>query len=216
MNVVLPNLVQRCNRVRIYFMEADLPTKPFDLRCTLKIMSLPNSHMAKLVVLSEGQKGRTYELQVERTTVGRLEDNAFQIPEQSVSSHHCEILMRGNDIVIKDLNSTNGTYINGEKIAEGVLKPGQILRLGSIELRLEGEGAAPAAAPKKQADQTRVIPRGVKFGEGETTGVKFDKNNPFAKKTNKTNMIFIIVGVVLGCIIAVLLVYAFMQMGTKP
>lgn len=171
--------------------------------------------MAKLVVLSEGQKGRTYELKVERTTVGRLEDNAFHLPEQSVSSHHCEILLRGNDVVIKDLNSTNGTFINGEKISEQVLKPGQILRLGSVELRLEGDGAAAAAPPKKGAEQTRQIPRGVKFGETDNTGVKFDKNNPFAKKTNKTNMIFIIVGVVLGCVILVLLVYAFLQMGGK-
>lgn len=172
--------------------------------------------MAKLVVLSEGQKGRSYELSVERTTVGRLDDNAFHIPEQSVSSHHAEILLKGSDIVIKDLNSTNGTYINGEKITESVLKPGQILRLGSIELKLEGEGSAAAPASKKQLDQTSRMPRGVKFGEAETTGVKFDKNNPFAKKTNKTNLIFIVVGVVLGLIIVALLVYAFMQMGKTP
>jgi pSer/pThr/pTyr-binding forkhead associated (FHA) protein len=171
--------------------------------------------MAKLVVLSEGQKGRTYELKVERTTVGRLDDNAFHLPEQSVSSHHAEILLRGDDIVIKDLNSTNGTFINGEKVTEQVLKPGQILRFGSVELRLEGDGAAGAAVnqTKKQADQTRAIPRGVKFGEGETSGVKFDKNNPFAKKTNKINVIFIAVGLVLACVIVALVIWAFTQMG---
>ena len=46
----------------------------------------------------------------------------------------------------------------------------------------------------------------------EATGVKFDKNSPFAKKSNKTNMIFIVVGVVLGLIIVSLLIYAFLQM----
>src|ERR1019366_7509532 len=97
--------------------------------------------MAKLVVLSAGMTGRTQELKVEKTTVGRVEDNTFQIAEPSVSSHHCEVVLR-------DLNSTNGTYINGEKITERVIKPGQILRLGQVELRLETD--ASAAPAKKQ------------------------------------------------------------------
>ncbi|HEV8541481.1 MAG TPA: FHA domain-containing protein [Verrucomicrobiae bacterium] len=171
--------------------------------------------MPKLVVLSEGLTGRSHELKVEKTTIGRLEDNAFQIAEQSVSSHHCEILLKGNDVVVKDLNSTNGTYINGEKISEKPLKAGQILRLGSIEVRLEGDpGAAPTPEKKKMDPNTRVIPRGVKLNEFEqgATGVKFDKNSPFAKKSNKTNLIFIVVGVVLGLAIISFLVLAFLKM----
>src|SRR6184192_1691676 len=120
--------------------------------------------MARLVLLSEGLTGRTYELKVDRTTVGRVEDNSFQIPEASVSSHHAEIILRGNDVVIKDLNSTNGTFINGEKISESVLKPGQTLKLGSVELRLEGKdgegapaaGAKPAAPGQAQPKKTQA------------------------------------------------------------
>jgi len=97
--------------------------------------------MAKLVIQSAEQKGRSYELKVDKTTVGRLEDNTFQIADASVSSHHCEILLRGTDVVIKDLNSTNGTFINDDKITESVLKPGQKLRLGQIELCLESGDA---------------------------------------------------------------------------
>src|SRR5208337_4354307 len=99
--------------------------------------------MAKLVVLSAGMTGRTQELNVDKTTVGRVEDNTFQIAEPSVSSHHCEVLLRGSEVVVRDLNSTNGTYINGDKITERVIKPGQILRLGQVELRLDTD--APAA-----------------------------------------------------------------------
>src|SRR5438270_9722244 len=122
--------------------------------------------MAKLVLLSAGMTGRTHELKVDKTTIGRLEDNTFQIAEPSVSSHHCEILLRGSDVVVRDLNSTNGTFINGEKVAETVLKPGQVLRLGQIEIRLESEmPAAAAAAPKKPVDQTMVMQRGVKLDE---------------------------------------------------
>src|SRR6476660_1888996 len=141
--------------------------------------------MSKLVLLSEGFTGRTYELNVEKTTVGRVEDNAFQITEPSVSSHHAEIILKGSDVVVHDLNSTNGTFINGEKISESVLKPGQTLRLGQIEMRLETEGAAapapapvsasapaPASAPspaKKPAESTMVMTRGVKLDELDQT-----------------------------------------------
>ena len=91
----------------------------------------------------------------------------FQIAEPSVSSHHCEVLLRGNEVVIKDLNSTNGTFINDEKITESVLKPGQTLRLGQIELRLEtgapaaADPAAPAPAPRRRCarPKSRGSPR---------------------------------------------------------
>jgi len=81
--------------------------------------------MAKLVILNQGMTGRSIELNVERTTVGRVDDNTFQIADASVSSHHAEILLRGSDIVVKDLNSTNGTFINNDKISEATLKAGQ-------------------------------------------------------------------------------------------
>src|SRR5690349_1978580 len=119
--------------------------------------------MAKLVVLSEGLTGQSYELKVDKTTIGRVEDNTFQITQPSISSHHCEVLLRGNDVVIKDLNSTNGTFINGQQVTgEGVLKPGQVLRLGQVDIRLESPATATAAAAaKKPVDSTMVIPKGV-------------------------------------------------------
>ena len=166
--------------------------------------------MAKLVVLSAGMTGRTHELKVDKTTIGRVEDNTFQIAEPSVSSNHCEILLRGSDVVIHDLNSTNGTFINGEKVtADTVLKPNQILRLGQIELRLETEATASAPA-KKPVDQTLVMQRGVSLTDLEqgTRGGGFDtKGSGFAKKENKGNKIFWIVAGIVLLVILVLLGY---------
>jgi pSer/pThr/pTyr-binding forkhead associated (FHA) protein len=168
--------------------------------------------MAKLVVLSAGMTGRTQELKVEKTTIGRVEDNAFQIAEPSVSSHHCEVLLRGNDVVVKDLNSTNGTFINGEKVAESVIKPGQILRLGQIEMRLETD--TPAAPTKKHIDQTMVMQRGVSLTELEqgARGSAFDtKGSGFSKKDDKGSKIFWIVAAVVGVAILGGLLYALMM-----
>ena len=160
--------------------------------------------------------GRTQELKAEKTTIGRVEDNTFQIAEPSVSSHHCEVLLRGNDVVVRDLNSTNGTFINGEKVTESVIKPGQILRLGQIEMRLETD--APAAPAKKHMDQTLVMQRGVSLNELEqgARGGGFDtKGAGFSKKTDKGSKIFWIVAGLVGLLIVGGLLYALTMAGGK-
>jgi pSer/pThr/pTyr-binding forkhead associated (FHA) protein len=154
--------------------------------------------------------GRTHELKAEKTTIGRLEDNTFQIPEPSVSSHHCEVLARGNQLVVRDLNSTNGTYLSGERITEAPIKPGQILRLGQVEMRLESD--TPPAAPKR-LDQTMVMQRGVSLNELVEHSARaggFDTaSSGFAKKSNLASRVFWVAaggfGVVLVIVIVVLI-----------
>jgi hypothetical protein len=166
--------------------------------------------MAKLVLLSAGMTGRTHELKVDKTTIGRVEDNTFQIAEPSVSSHHCEILLKGSDVVVHDLDSTNGTFINGEKVGESVLKPGQILRLGQIEMRLETDASPGAAAgAKKPIDHTMVMQRGVKLDELEqgTRGGFDTTSKGFSKKDNKANKLFWIIAGAIGFVIICLLAY---------
>ena len=184
--------------------------------------------MAKLVILSQGMSGRSHELKADKTTIGRLDDNAFPIAEASVSSHHCEVFLRGADVVIHDLNSTNGTFINGEKITESVLKPGETLRLGQIELKLETAGAAGAtsqhstsptasAGSNKKAESTVVLKQGVKLTELETGAPRgFDTaGKGFTKKDNKANRMFLIGAIVLVVIIVALVLIALMT-ASKP
>jgi hypothetical protein len=199
--------------------------------------------MSKLVILNQGMTGRTFELNIERTTVGRVEDNTFQIADGSVSSHHAEIILRGVEVVIRDLNSTNGTFINNEKITETALKPGQTLRFGQVELKIDdgkpvsapppppaGSSApspmpAPTPAPaasKKTGEGTMIIPRGVSLEQLEQAGTRapgFDtKGTGFSKKTNKVNTYFIIGGIIVGLIIIGLILAAlkFAGGGSSP
>ena len=196
--------------------------------------------MPKLVILNQGMTGRTFDMVVERTTVGRVEDNTFQIADGSVSSHHAEIILRGSEILIRDLNSTNGTFINNEKVTEAVLKPGQALRFGQVELKIDdgkpvaapsaptpanAPGAAPAPAPaapspsKKTVEGTMIIPRGVSLEQLEQGGARapgFDtKGTGFSKKTNKANTYFIIGGIIVGIIIVVLILIAVKSAGSQ-
>ena len=153
--------------------------------------------MPRLVVLSEGLTGRSHELKAEKTTVGRIEDNTFQIPDPSVSSHHCEVVLKGNDVVIRDLNSTNGTFINGQQITEATLKPSQILRLGQVEVRLEGDQSS--AQKKMTLDHTQVVPQGIKF---EELGQLAKSGSPgFEKKSNTGTKVFIIIAIIVGVLI---------------
>jgi hypothetical protein len=99
--------------------------------------------MARLVILTKGRAGRAIELGAERMTIGRAGDNAFQISDPAVSTYHCEVTMSGKDLVVKDLGSTNGTFIGGEKITSGIVRPGQRLRLGDVELRFETRAKVP-------------------------------------------------------------------------
>ncbi len=191
--------------------------------------------MPKLVILNQGLTGRTFDLKVGRNTVGRLEDNSFEIPDPSVSSHHCEIHMNAEnakEILFRDLGSTNGSFLGAEKITETVVKIGQVIRLGHIEVKFDDgtsplpvppppapasapastTAPAPVAAPKKQqVEGTMVIPRGVTMEQLEQGGTKapgFDSNTSFAKKKNKTNKIFLIIGIVAFVVIVALIVYA--------
>ena len=96
--------------------------------------------MAKLVVLSAGMTGRTHELKVDKTTIGRVEDNTFEIADSSVSSHHCVVLLKGSDVLVRDLNSTNGTFINDKRIAYGRAFPisnADRVKFGNIEVTFE-------------------------------------------------------------------------------
>jgi len=102
--------------------------------------------MSRLVVISEGLAGLSCELGSRWITIGRSDKNAFQIVENSVSGQHCEVLLRGNELVVRDLRSTNGTSIDGQRVSEAVLQPEQTLNLGLVELRLEISEPAPAAA----------------------------------------------------------------------
>lgn len=101
--------------------------------------------MARLVVITKGVSPPAHELGDGWTTIGRADDNIFQLIEQSVSGRHCEVRTRGDELLVRDLISTNGTFINGRKISEGVVKAGGTLRLGDVELRFDATDVAAAA-----------------------------------------------------------------------
>jgi len=122
--------------------------------------------MASLVVISKDAAATVYELGGGWTTIGRGDGNNFQVVESSISGRHCEVRLQGSELLVRDLLSTNGTFVGGRRISEAVVKPGETLRLGDVEFRFEaGEvhGLASSAGGGKAVSgqpggKTRPVP----------------------------------------------------------
>ena len=94
--------------------------------------------MPKLVFLNKNFEEQRYELILEKTTVGRGNHNTLVICDNSVSMTHCEILMNGPEIIVRDLDSSNGTFIDRMRLnKQAQAKSGQTIRFGQVEARLE-------------------------------------------------------------------------------
>lgn len=93
--------------------------------------------MAKLLIKTEGVANPVLELRLGVNRVGRAEDNHFQIIHSTVSTHHCELILGDGTVLLRDCNSTNGTFVNGERVKEVALQAGQTIHLGDVELFVE-------------------------------------------------------------------------------
>ena len=80
-------------------------------------------------------------------SLGRGFANDFKVADPSVSNSHCEIMVEGPTVRIRDLGSTNGTFVNRSPVKEAVLNPGQTVHLGSVEMLYSVNGPAAAAPP---------------------------------------------------------------------
>jgi hypothetical protein len=91
--------------------------------------------MARLVLSLDGQSLAEYNMSKERYTIGRLPDNDIRIDNAAVSGHHALIINILNDSFLEDLNSTNGTYVNGKIIKKHALQHGDSITVGHHTLR---------------------------------------------------------------------------------
>jgi pSer/pThr/pTyr-binding forkhead associated (FHA) protein len=91
--------------------------------------------MARLVLSLDGSVMAEYNMNKERYTIGRLPDNDIRIDNPAVSGHHSLIINILNDSFLEDLNSTNGTYVNGKLIKKHALQHGDVVTVGHHQLR---------------------------------------------------------------------------------
>jgi serine/threonine protein kinase len=89
--------------------------------------------------------------------LGRGQDVAYRLNDPRASRTHCEVRLEGDQVKLLDKGSSGGTFVNGTKVAERVLKPGDVVQVGDSQLRLQlGDADATtvtALGPKKAADE---------------------------------------------------------------
>jgi len=119
--------------------------------------------MARLILSLDSQVLAEYNMSKERYTIGRLPDNDVRIDNPAVSGHHSLIINILNDSFLEDLNSTNGTYVNGKLIKKHALQNGDVITIGHHQLRFSDEPANDAE--QDEFEKTMVIPAGQQNAE---------------------------------------------------
>src|SRR5438045_3367784 len=93
--------------------------------------------MARLLLKTGAGGPQVFDLNLGLNRVGRGPKCDLRIDHPTVSTHHANIILSADSVVLEDCNSTNGTFVNGASVRQRALLPGQTVRLGDVELFVE-------------------------------------------------------------------------------
>lgn len=99
----------------------------------------PQPGGARNVRLVSGD-GRTYPLAIGQTVIGRGDQANMRLPDVGISRRHARLDFDGNQVVLTDLGSTNGTMVNGQRVSAVALNPGDMIQLGTTTLTFRVDG----------------------------------------------------------------------------
>jgi general secretion pathway protein A len=105
------------------------------------------SLLGRLLVATDGRTVQEVSLRIGRLIVGRTPDNDVQIDSRFISRHHCQVITKQNSCVIEDLNSTNGIYVNSNRVRRHYLNDGDVVLVGKHELIYVDERAPRSREP---------------------------------------------------------------------
>jgi hypothetical protein len=166
--------------------------------------------MPRLHILSGILEGKAFELAEERITLGRALDNMLRLADGTISHHHAVFTLDEDNYKLRDLNSTNGTRVNGLRSAEILLHDGDQIRMGSVEMRYE-------STLKKASEPLPPMTAGVdlsQVGAGGSPPSSFAGAGARRRKTlgGSGTLTWILLGLgVIAFAMVVYLVYRFMQ-----
>lgn len=97
---------------------------------------------AKLILSLNGATISEHELDKESISIGRKPDNDITVDNLAVSGRHCQVITILNDSFLEDLNSTNGTYVNGTLVKKHALKDGDVIGIGKHQIKYSNDSAS--------------------------------------------------------------------------
>jgi len=114
--------------------------------------------MARLILMYNKQVVKEYPLEKESVTIGRNEDNSIVVDNLAVSGYHARIDLAGNDHILTDLQSTNGTFVNDKKIVSHKLSHGDNVIIGKHVILFVGTGReAEAKTDEQKMDMDKTM-----------------------------------------------------------
>jgi hypothetical protein len=158
--------------------------------------------MPKLHILSGQLEGKVFDLLEERVTVGRALDNTIRMEDGTISHHHSMFVLEPDGYRLRDLNSTNGTRVNGMRTTETKLNNGDQVRMGSVEMRYEADikKVSQPLPPQQVGIDINLI------GKGGGPPPTFGSASPFGRKKRGAGDMW--VWAVLGLAVIAVLVLA--------
>lgn len=111
--------------------ELEPQTQLLEMDETRDVVSL---RKCQLRVIHGPDENKKFDLSLKSTRIGKKEDNDVVLLDNTVSRHHIAIEMTSDSFLLRDLESTNGTYINGLKVKEAYLSPGDVIKIGNSEI----------------------------------------------------------------------------------
>ncbi len=103
--------------------------------------------MVNLVTFSRKGKRKDFVIGAAPSIIGRKPEADIRIPLGEVSRAHCEIRLNGSKVVVRDLGSSNGTYVNNERVKESPLKAGDTVRVGPVQFTVQIDGKPEKIVP---------------------------------------------------------------------
>ncbi|MGI6420015.1 MAG: FHA domain-containing protein [Thermoguttaceae bacterium] len=101
--------------------------------------------MVVLIPLDHEELYHYFALDEASVMIGRCHDAGVHLADPEVSRRHCEVSQLDGSLVVRDLGSSNGTFVNGSRVAEAILKPGDELTVGKTRFEVQCESSPVAA-----------------------------------------------------------------------
>lgn len=102
-----------------------------------------------LITFTKKGDQKTFNLTKPKVVIGRKTDADLRIPLADISRSHCEFMTQNGSVSVRDLDSSNGTYVNGEQVSEKALAAGDIIRLGPVTFTVQIDGKPEKIEPPK-------------------------------------------------------------------
>ncbi len=142
--------------------------------------------MAKLIITLDGVTIGEQALDQPRITLGRASSNDIHLDDGTVSGKHAQFHVLGKDVFVEDMESTNGTMVNGQRVHRRQLRQGDVLRIGQHELRFVDDGGQNldatviiSSAQRESLKTPKELIGKLKILNGPKTGEMLELNKPY-------------------------------------